>query len=422
MKPEASIYLHCDSTASHYLKLLMDAVFSPQNFKNEIIWQRTSSHNDSKKWAQVSDTILFYAGQGFTWNPTYLAHNPRYVEDFYRFNDERGQYRLHEIIRTASMGPRPNLTYEYKGYTPEWGWRMIKPKVEALDRENRITWSSTGRPYLKRYLSEQEGTPISSIITDIPPLSHAAAERLGYPTQKPEALLKRIISASSNPDDVVLDPFCGCGTTIAAAQALGRPWIGIDITHLAIGLIKNRLKDSFGKGIGFKIIGEPVSLPDAERLAQSEPFQFQAWALGLVGARIATSAKKGADKGIDGKIIFQGDKQGSFETVILSVKAGHTNVAHVRDLKGVLDREKAAIGVLISMQEPTSPMKTEAITAGFYESTTWGKKYPKVQLLTIAELLAGIKKVEMPPIKQVGATFKKAPKVMKSGTEQGELL
>jgi hypothetical protein len=235
-------------------------------------------------------------------------------------------------------------------------------------------------------------------------------------------LLARIIATSTNRGDKILDPFCGCGTTIAAAQALSRPWIGIDITYPAIGLIKTRLKDAFGESITFKIIGEPVSLPDAERLAQSEPFQFQAWALGLVGARVASSAKKGADHGIDGKIIFQGDKQGSFETVILSVKAGHTNVAHVRDLKGVLDREKAAIGVLISMQEPTSPMRTEAITAGFYESTTWGRKYPKVQLLTIAELLAGTKKVEMPPIKQVGATFKKAPKVMKSGTEQGELL
>jgi DNA modification methylase len=157
---------------------------------------------------------LFYAGQGFTWNPSYLPHDPQYVKKFYRFTDDRGRYRLHEIIRTASMGPRPNLSYEYKGYKPKWGWRTIRAKLEALDRDNRITWANSGRPYLKRYLREQEGTPISSIVSDIPPLSHAAAERLGYPTQKPMQLLERIIDASSKPNDIILDPFCGCGTAI----------------------------------------------------------------------------------------------------------------------------------------------------------------------------------------------------------------
>jgi hypothetical protein len=243
---------------------------------------------------------------------------------------------------------------------------------------------------------------------------------LGYPTQKPLALLGRIIKASCPDGGVILDPFCGCGTTIVAAQALGCPWIGIDITHLAINLIKNRLKDSFGAAATFNIIGEPVSVPDAERLAESDPYQFQWWSLGLVGAR-PVEQKKGADHGIDGRIIFQGDKPGNFESVILSVKAGHTSSPHVRDLKGVLDREKAAIGVLISMQNPTSDMKTEATTAGFYESETWGRKYPKVQLLTVAELLAG-KKVEMPPIRQVGATFKKAPKAEGGGKKQDVLL
>ena len=239
-------------------------------------------------------------------------------------------------------------------------------------------------------------------------------------------------------------------TPSAAAEpqlALGRPWIGIDITHLAITLIKQRLKDSFGiehavraaapeKGEipiaaeasaeyggatkrSFHVVGEPTSVPDAEALAASDPYQFQWWALGLVGAR-PVEQKKGADKGIDGRIVFQGDKPGSFESVILSVKAGKAGSAHVRNLKGVLEREKAAIGVLISMQEPTAAMKTEALTAGFYESALWGKKYPKLQLFTIEELLAG-KKVEMPPIRQVGATFKKAPKVTKKKGEQQEL-
>jgi len=219
---------------------------------------------------------------------------------------------------------------------------------------------------------------------------------------------------------VVFDPFCGCGTTIAAAQALNRPWIGIDITHLAITLIKTRLSDAFGDSATYKVLGEPVSVQDAVRLAESDPYQFQWWALGLVGAR-PVEQKKGADKGIDGRIIFQGDKPGTFESVILSVKAGKTGSAHVRDLKGVLDREKAAIGVLISMQSDTKDMKIEAVTAGFYESTSWGKKYPKVQLFTVADLLAG-KTIEMPPIKQVQATFKKAPKDTTKLGEQSELL
>jgi site-specific DNA-methyltransferase (adenine-specific) len=310
-------------------------------------------------------------------------------------------------------------------------------------------------PRFKRYLDEQKGKPLDDVWTDIPPINSQAAERLGYPTQKPQVLLERIISASSNPGDVVLDPFCGCGSTIAAAQALGRPWIGIDITHLAITLIKQRLKDSFGieqvvRTVGtrcgivsplsgnetakvgeaaaeygkatkrpFHVVGEPTSEPDAAALAASDPYQFQWWTLGLVGAR-PVEQKKGADKGIDGRIVFQGDKPGSFESVILSVKAGKAGAAHVRDLKGVLEREKAAIGVLISMQEATAPMKTEAVTGGFYESALWGRKYPRVQLFTVAELLAG-KTIEMPPIRQVQATFKKAPKAVEKQSGQSEL-
>ena len=175
LKDAGSIYLHCDPTASHYLKMLMDTIFEPGRFRNDICWQRTSSHNDSKKWAQIHDIILFYGGPDFSWNSVYLPHSPEHVAKFYRFRDDRGLYRKHEIIRTASMGPRPNLSYEYKGYTPEWGWRMVLSKVEALDRDDRIIWSSTGRPYLKRYLHEQKGTLISSVIADIPPLSHAVS-------------------------------------------------------------------------------------------------------------------------------------------------------------------------------------------------------------------------------------------------------
>lgn len=427
MKATASIYLHCDPTASHYLKMLMDAIFSPQNFRAENVWKRSSAHSDTKQGmnqpGRIHDILLFYTkSDEWTWNSLFVPYDAEYIETHYRFIEEGTERRYRKGDLTANK-PGGDTSYEWKGVRPYKGryWAYSKDKMKKFEAQGRLVYTRSGMPEYKRYLDEMPGVPLQDLWDDIAPINSQAQERLGYPTQKPEALLERIISASSNPGDIVLDPFCGCGTTIAAAQKLGRSWIGIDITHLAINLIKTRLNDSFGESVAFKVIGEPVSVSDAERLAETEPFQFQAWALGLVGARVATSSKKGADKGIDGKIIFQGDKPGSFENVIFSVKAGHTNVSHVRDLRGVLDRENAAIGVLISMQEHTAPMRTEAVTAGFYESATWGRKYPRVQLLTVAELLAG-RKVEMPPIRQVGATFKKAAKVTNQQGEQEKLI
>jgi len=221
----------------------------------------------------------------------------------------------------------------------------------------------------------------------------------------------------------VLDPFCGCGTAIAVAQRLNRRWIGIDITHLAIGLIKHRLRDAFGERVAetYQTIGEPTSLPDAATLAAEEPFQFQAWALGLVGARVASSAKKGADKGIDGRLYFHDEAEGGkTKQVIFSVKAGDVTVSHVRDLRGVVEREKAQIGVLISMRKPTKPMKVEAAGAGFYESP-WGTKHPRLQILTVADLLGG-KGIDMPQTRDL-RTFKKAPKAKrKTEDTQGKLI
>lgn len=453
MKPTASIYLHCDPAASHYLKMLMDAIFGSENFRNEIIWQRTTAKALMKRRLPTNhDTLFLYQKtEAAVWNESaiFRPYDPDLLDPKtackYSHRDADG--RMYQLDNLINPNPdRPNLTYEFLGVTKVWRW--TKERMQAAYDAGLVVQPKPGSvPRLKRYLDEQRGKPLGDVWTDIPPINSQAAERLGYPTQKPQALLERLIAASSNPGDVVLDPFCGCGTTIAAAQALGRPWIGIDITHLAITLIKERLKDAFGieqsvhakpsgKGetakVGeaqaeygkavnrpFHVLGEPTSVPDAEELATSDPYQFQWWALGLVGARPAEQ-RKGADKGIDGRIVFQGDKQGSFESVILSVKAGKTGAAHVRDLKGVLEREKAAIGVLISMHEATAPMKTEAVTAGFYESTLWGRKYPKVQLYTVNELLAG-KRVEMPPIRQVGTTFKKAPKATKKHGEQSKL-
>lgn len=407
LKKTGSLYLHCDPTASHYLKVLLDMVFGVENLRNEIVWQRTSSHNDSKKWGAVHDIVFYYAKtRNFIWNPVFLDYDENYLNKFYVHEDEKGRYRRDHIIRTASLGKRPNLTYEYKGYTPEWGWRTVKTKLESLDKDNRLEWSSTGRPYLKRYLHEQRGTPIKSVITDIPPISSQSAEKLGYPTQKPEKLLERIIEASSNEGDVVLDPFCGCGTAVAAAQKLNRQWIGIDVTHLAIGLIKRRMADQFGDVLDYEVIGEPTTIEGAKELADMDKFQFEWWALGLVGARPA-DPRKGADRGIDGRLYFHDDDTRKTKQVILSVKGGATGVSHIRDLVGVLDREKAQIGVLISLREPTQPMRAEAASAGFYDSP-WGK-HARVQILTIEELLGG-KGIDMPPMRQVNQTFKRAPR------------
>jgi site-specific DNA-methyltransferase (adenine-specific) len=270
---------------------------------------------------------------------------------------------------------------------------------------------------LKRYLDEARGIPALDVIVDISPLNNVAAERLGYPTQKPEALLERIISASSNEGDLVLDPFCGCGTTIASAQKLRRRWIGIDITNLAITLIKTRLLDANDESVNatYETIGEPVSVQDAEALAASDPYQFQWWALGLVGARPA-EGKKGADQGIDGRIYFhESDAANTTKQIILSVKAGKLHAPYVRDLRGVMEREKAAISVLLTLTEPTRAMRTEAASAGFYASP-WGQ-HPRLQIVTVGELLAG-KRLDIPAIRQTGVTFKRAPKVKPARPEQ----
>jgi site-specific DNA-methyltransferase (adenine-specific) len=421
LKDTGSIYLHCDPTASHYLKVVLDAVFGAENFRNEIIWQRTSSHNDSKRWGQVHDTLLFYSKDfDFTWNPVFLIHDPHYVAGFYRYTDDNGTYRLDHIIRSKSMGPRPNLSYEYKGYTPQWGWRVIKEKLEKLDSDGRITWSKSGRPYLKRYLTEQKGTPVKSVITDIHPLSAQSAEKLGYPTQKPETLLERIIRASSNEGDIVLDPFCGCGTTVNVAERLHRRWIGIDITHLAITLIKHRLEDTFRQDIApYEIIGDPKDIGNARALAAQDKYQFEWWALSLVDARPAQDKKKGADRGVDGYIYFFDDESGQAKKVVVQVKSGHVNAAQIRDLKGTIEREKAVIGVFITLEESTAPMRSEAADAGFYEMQnpiSGRAKFPRIQVFTVEELLNGAM-VKIPAY-AMEATIKRAERKKKEMTDE----
>ncbi len=428
LKETGSLYLHCDPTASHYLKLLLDAVFGPENFRSEIIWRRTSAHGDAKtKFAAVHDTILFFAKSDNTpFNQQFEPYTEEYIATHFVHVDSDG--RRFRRVDLRSPSPRPNLTYDYTAsngitYKPHRnGWAVSRERMAELDRENRLFFPKKegGRIRRKLYFDESEGVPISDNWIDIKPIFATGDERLGYPTQKPEALLERIIGASSNEGDVVLDPFCGCGTSIAAAQRLARRWVGVDITHLAINLIRTRLRDTYGDAAKFAVIGEPTTVEDAAELARTDPYQFQWWALGLVGAR-PVEQKKGADKGIDGRIVFHEDAGGGRATrnVILSVKAGHVTSSHVRDLLGVLTTEKAQLGVLISFEEPTRDMRKAAASAGFYESP-WGK-HPIIQLLTVGELLDG-KTVDMPRTEGTNRTFKRAPKAKRSKEAHPELF
>lgn len=328
LKDTGTLYLHCDSSASHYLKILLDSIFGVEVFRNEITWQRTNVHNDSKTWSRVADTLLFYTkGRAFTWNTPREPHSEAYIADKYRFVDEAGRkYRLGDI---TSPNPRPNMMYEWKGFPyPDKGWRYSKETMAALDMQGRIWYPQkkdgsldiTKRPQLKRYLDEMEGGVMGCVWTDIPPINSQAQERLGYPTQKPLPLLERLIQASSNAGDTVLDPFCGCGTAIHAAQKLGRHWRGIDITHLAISLIEKRLNDAF-PGIQYEVHGTPRDLAGAQALADHDKYQFQWWVVSLVNAVPYGGKKKGADTGIDGLIYFKPDGKQT-EKAIVSVKGG----------------------------------------------------------------------------------------------------
>ncbi|HEV2395652.1 MAG TPA: DNA methyltransferase [Candidatus Sulfotelmatobacter sp.] len=420
LKVTGSIYLHCDPTASHYLKMLMDAVFGPQYFRAEITWKRSQTHSDAKRWSPVSDTILYYVrGDAPTWHPLHLPHTDEYIADKYRHQDKDG--RRYTLDNMTSPKPRPNMMYEWKGFaSPPLGWRYSSETMAELDAKGLIWYPAdkSKRPRLKRYLDEMPGVLMGNVWTDIAPINSQAQERLGYPTQKPEPLLERILLASSDEGDVVLDPFCGCGTAVAVAQRTRRRWIGIDITHLAIGLIKKRLDDAFGEKVRetYEVIGEPVDIPGAQRLAVDDPYQFQWWALSLVGAR-PLEKKKGADQGIDGRLYFHDEgRGGKTKQIILSVKAGKLHAPYVRDLRGVIEREKAEIGVLISMEAPTKPMLKEAAEAGFYQPPGTIDKFPRLQILSIAELLEG-KKIDYPRY-VLDATYKKAPRSRKAAEEQ----
>jgi len=400
LKPIGSIYLHCDPTASHYLKLIMDAVFGGKNFRNEIIWHYRRWTAGSNAYQRMHDVLLFYSkGGGAILNPIYVETTA-------------GQKKKH-----AKGWDRNSVLIEGKRQPQLIVYNQ--KKVDEAVEQGRINLSDYAR-----IVKVNTGETIAPDVWEINYINSQAKERLGYPTQKPEALLERIIKASSNEGDIVLDPFCGCGTTVTVAEKLKRKWIGIDITHLAVSLMKHRLENSFGNRVNYKVIGEPKDLKGAEELAREDPYQFQWWALGLVGARPAESEKKkGADKGIDGCIYFHDEpKMIKTKAVIIQVKCGHINRGMIDALKGVVEREKAQIGVFIILQKPTRPMQKEALSAGFYESPS-GKLYPKIQILTIEDLINGSKNIERPPKVAINdVTFKKAKRHIYNKGEQGTLL
>ena len=402
LKPTGSLYLHCDPTASHYLKILLDSIFGTDNFRNEVVWKRARAHNDKKltRFGAVHDIILFYSKskkRRFNRIFTERDEDAPKTHDLYRHTDGE-LYRKDNCRAPGGRGPR----YEWNGHTHNW--RFTPEEKERLEAEGRIVYSKTGMPRVLRPVDLTKGSPLQDVWVDIDAPNSGSAETLGYPTQKPLSLLCRILESSSNEGDTVLDPFCGCGTAIHAAHKLKREWIGIDVTHLAISLVERRLRDAF-PGIEFEVHGTPKDLDGARALAAADKYQFQWWAVSLVNAVPFGGKKKGADTGIDGLIYFKPEGK-TTEKAIVSVKGGeNVGVTMIRDLGHVIDREKARVGVFITLGEPTGPMRKEAVKAGFYE-TLYGK-YPKIQILTVAELFEG----KQPNIPLVDPTFfKKAQK------------
>jgi site-specific DNA-methyltransferase (adenine-specific) len=429
LKPTGSLYLHCDPTASHYLKVVMDTIFGPTHFLSEVIWKRTSAHSSAKRYGPVHDVLLVYGkSSAYLWVQQYEPFSEDYLTSHYNAMDEQGRhYTLSDLTAAGIRKGQSGLPW--RGFDPNSKgnhWKFTVGKLDELDAEGRIYWPKKvgGWPRYIRYLDAMKGVPLQDIWVDIPPVNPQAAERLGYPTQKPVALLERIIAASSNPGDVVLDPFCGCGTTIAAAEKLRRRWIGIDITHLAISLQKYRLKDTHGleSGKDYQVIGEPADLAGAAQLAREDRHQFEWWALSLIQAQPISpgeslkKGKKGADRGIDGQIVFVDDRAGKPKRILVQVKSGHVSASIVRDLRGVVEREGAAMGVLVTLDPPSQPMRSEAASAGFYQSPGWNRRYAKLQILTIEGLLAGVERLERPP---AAVTFKQAQREQDSDGKQG---
>lgn len=399
LKPTGSLYLHCDPTASHYLKVMLDTIFGPTNFRNEIVWKRSDAKGDagqgSKHFGRVNDVILFYSkGPEVKFNPQFGPLDPEYVDRWYRHTDPDGRrYKLDNMLGPGGAA-KGNPYYEVMGVSRHW--RYSRERMDDLIAQGRVVQTKAGNvPMLKRYLDESKGTPLTSNWADISLLRAHAAEKLGYPTQKPVALLERILAASSDPGDVVLDPFCGCGTTIDAAQKLDRKWIGIDITYLAIDLIQKRLETSYGPEVRetYELAGVPRDVEAAQALFKTNAFDFERWAVTMVNGQ--PNEKQVGDHGIDGVVRFHLDKT-DVGSALVSVKGGkQLNPGMVRDLRGTVERQKSEMGILITLTKPTKGMVEEAQHSGSFTHELSGAKYPLIQIVSVPELLAG-KRPNMP--------------------------
>jgi DNA modification methylase len=409
LKPTGSFYLHCDPSASHYLKIILDAVFCAQggDFLNEITWKRNFTKKGSQykmnRYANNCDIIFFYSKSNkyFFQTPKTKLQEQSEIEKLYNITDEKGRRYKSEPIELPAMMARENLRYEYKGYLPAHGWMMSREKLEELDRQEKLYFTRNGKPRRKNFLEDYTGSEVDNLWVDVTPLGQKQSEALGYPTQKPESLLERIIKASSKEGDVVLDAYCGCGTTVAVSQRLNRQWIGIDITYQSISLILKRLEDTFGKGVLDNILlnGIPKDMKSAEALANKSDDrtrkEFEKWAvLTYSNNRAIINQKKGADKGIDGIAYFRSEKDDP-EKIILQVKSGKVSSRDIRDLQGTITRESATLGIFITLQKPTKDMIKEAKEAGIYKSQYMSAPVDTIRIVTVQEIIEEQKRLDI---------------------------
>ncbi len=406
LKPTGSFYLHCDPTASHYLKLVLDSIFVPQggDYRNEIIWERTTGRKSVGQYGRVHDVIFFYTkSNAYVWNPPTAAQTAETARGHDMMSDGQGVYRMSDL---TGAGAGPSRTFGDLEIKPPSGrhWMFDQKGIDELTAQGRIAFSKGGRPRLKTYIENLPGVSLRDLWTDIGPLNSAAAERLGYPTQKPEALLERIVRASTNPGDVVLDAYCGCGTTIAVAQRLDRNWIGIDITYQSISLILRRLEAQFGKNAVDKehisLNGIPRDLASAYALAQKKDDrvrkEFEKWAILTYSSnRAIINQKKGADAGVDGIAFFQTGHDDNAK-IIFQVKSGKVERGDIAKLHSDMLREGAALAVFLTLEPPTKAMQGEAKAVGLYSHALMQRSYDKIQIVTMQDVIENDKRLEIP--------------------------
>jgi len=421
LKPNGSFYLHCDPTMSHYLKTLCDIIFKVENFRNEITWKRTFAHSSAKRYGNIHDVIFFYSKtDSFVWNKVYQKYDQEYIETFFDCIDENGK-RYMRMDLTGSGISKGVTGQAWRGIdvtSKGRHWAYTPDTLDKFDKEGKIHWTKKegGMPRLKRYPEDQPGVLIQDIWNDIRPIHNLARERLGYPTQKPKALLERILKASSNEGDVVLDAFCGCGTTVDAAEGLKRNWIGIDISPVAVSLIRRRLEKTYGKGLSrYEIRGVPKDEQSAIKLWEQNPFAFQDWWITEFEAFSTTYSGKGADRGVDGIAKYLIDSNNNTVKAAFQVKGGKVQSKDIDALLGAMDKHRCELGVFLTISEPTKPMLETAAKSGTVE--TPGYRFPKLQILTLSEFFSD-KHLKLP---QTNITFDSAKYKGKQAMEQIEI-